>query len=145
MSASTWDKYDSIETGQSKGSWVSIGTLVEPFCILKIKGDFFDLHISLWRYKREKITTLCNIPALYWIFIPYKSWFRHWVAAHICVLSHLRTLNVRAEVRAERIWKCRCDVRACGSFLSVRCAIALLNTFLNKMTIFPVLECLFLF
>ena len=60
---------------------------------------------------------------------------RCWVAAHMCVLSHLRTCDVHAEVRKvfER-------------------AIALLLTVLNKMTIFPVLErpfpvleCTFLF
>jgi hypothetical protein len=65
----------------------------------------------------------------------------------MCVLSHLRTWDVPAEMRAERVWKCACDVRACSLFLSVRCAIALLHTFLNKMTLyfyirtsFPVLE-----
>ena len=51
--------------------------------------------------------------------------FRCWVAAHMCVLSHFRTCDVRAEVRAERVFelwvRCRC-VRA---FLDLRCAIAL--------------------
>ena len=33
---------------------------------------------------------------------------RCWVAAHMCVISHFRTCDVRAEVRAERVWKCAC-------------------------------------
>ena len=33
---------------------------------------------------------------------------RCWVAAHMCVLSHFRTCDVRAEVRAERVWNCAC-------------------------------------
>ena len=46
---------------------------------------------------------------------------RCWVAAHMCVLSHFRTCDVRAEVRAERVWNCACG-SACvwGNF---QCAI----------------------
>jgi len=36
-------------------------------------------------------------------------------------------------VRAKSILKSVRDVRACGSFLGVRCAIALLHTFWNKI------------
>ena len=43
---------------------------------------------------------------------------RRWVAAHMCVLLHFRTCNVRAEVRAERVWNCACIVGACGYFLT---------------------------
>jgi hypothetical protein len=58
----------------------------------------------------------------------------------MCVLSHLRTCDVCAEVRAKSILKGACDVRACGSFLAMLCAIALFHTFLNKITRFSVLE-----
>ena len=51
--------------------------------------------------------------------------YRRWVAAHMCVLSHFRTCDVRAEVRAERVWNSACVVGACGHIFDVRCAIAL--------------------
>ena len=58
----------------------------------------------------------------------------------MCVKSHFRTCDVRAEVRAERFLelcvRCVCVLLVLG----VRCAIALLHTFLNKMTRFPVSE-----
>ena len=44
-----------------------------------------------------------------------------------------RAMCVRKCVR-QGFWNCVCDVRACGSFLVVRCAIALLHTFWNKTT-----------
>ena len=43
----------------------------------------------------------------------------------MCVLSHFRTCDVRAEVRAERVWNCVCVVGACGHIFDLRCAIAL--------------------
>ena len=47
--------------------------------------------------------------------LKYILWRRCWVAAHMCVKSHFRTCDVRAEVRAERVCelcvRCRC-VRA---------------------------------
>ena len=65
---------------------------------------------------------------------------RCWVAAHMCVKSHFRTFHVRAEVRAERYLEL-CVRSACVWLVfDVRCAIALLNTFLKKMTRFSVLE-----
>ena len=58
----------------------------------------------------------------------------------MCVLSHFRTCDVRAEVRAERYFEL-CVRSACvWLVLDVRCAIALLHTFLKKMTRFSVLE-----
>ena len=45
---------------------------------------------------------------------------RCWVAAHMCVLSHLRTCDVRAEVRAERVLNCACVVGAYGHIFDVR-------------------------
>ena len=62
---------------------------------------------------------------------------RCWVAAHMCVLSHFRTCDVRAEVRAERDWNCACVVGACGHNFKVRFAIALFYLFLNVHTYFP--------
>ena len=47
--------------------------------------------------------------------------FRRWIAAHMCVLSHFRT----CDVRAERVWNCACVVGACGHIFDLRCAIAL--------------------
>ena len=46
-----------------------------------------------------------------------------------------RAMCVRKCVR-KGFWNCACDVCACGWFLGVRCAIALLHTFLNKRTRF---------
>ena len=43
-------------------------------------------------------------------------------------------------MRAKSILKSVRDVRACGSFLGVGCATALLHTFQDKMTRFHVLE-----
>ena len=66
--------------------------------------------------------------------------YRCWVAAHMCVKSHFRTCDVRAEVRAERFLEL-CVRSACVWLVfGVRCAIALLHTFLNKMTRVSVLE-----
>ena len=45
--------------------------------------DFFETDVILFLY-----TLMSQIP-------------RRWVAAHVCVLSHLRTCDVRAEVRAK--------------------------------------------
>ena len=56
---------------------------------------------------------------------------RCWVAAHMCVLSHFRTCDVRAEVRAERFLKLRVRCACMRLILGVRCAIALLHTFLK--------------
>ena len=54
---------------------------------------------------------------------------RCWVAAHMCVLSHLRTCDVRAEVRAkgglEMCVRCACA----RPLMSVQCAMALLHSF----------------
>ena len=43
-----------------------------------------------------------------------------------CAVAHMR-------MRAKSILKSVRDVRACGSFLGVRCAIALLHTFCDKI------------
>ena len=55
--------------------------------------------------------------------------FRCWVAAHMCVLSHFRTCDVRAEVRAERVWNCACGSACVWAFNKVRFAIALFYLF----------------
>ena len=54
---------------------------------------------------------------------------RCWVAAHMCVISHFRTCNVRAEAYP---WKC---VRsACvWTFYRVQCAIAHISHFFRKV------------
>ena len=44
----------------------------------------------------------------------------------------MRCAVARVRVRAKSILKSVQDVRACGSFLGVRCAITLLHTFWNK-------------
>ena len=49
-----------------------------------------------------------------------------------CEHAHVRCAVTRVCVRAKSILKSVRDVRACGSFLGVRCAIALLHTFWNK-------------
>ena len=56
-------------------------------------------------------------------FFEYINEIRRWVAAHMCVLSHFRTCDVRAKVRAERVWNCACVVGACGHILTCDCAI----------------------
>ena len=56
------------------------------------------------------------------------------------VKSHFRTCDVRAEVRAERYFQL-CVRSACVLLVfDVRCAIALLHTFLKKNARFSVLE-----
>ena len=68
-----------------------------------------------------------------------------------CAHAHVRCAVARVRVRAKSILKSVRDVRACGSFLGVRCAIALLHTFahflgqncqkmLHSRTSFPILE-----
>ena len=68
--------------------------------------------------------------------------------------AHVRCAVARLCVRAKFILESVRDVRACGSFSGVRCAITILHTFWNKMkrkwhffcfknyfrTFFPVLE-----
>ena len=49
-----------------------------------------------------------------------------------CAHAHVRCAVARVRVRAKSILKSVRDVRACGSFLGVRSAIALLHTFWNK-------------
>ena len=51
-----------------------------------------------------------------------------------CAHAHVRCVVTRARLRAKSILESVRDVRACGSFLGVRCAIALLHTFWNKTT-----------
>ena len=60
-----------------------------------------------------------------------------------CAHAHVRCAVAR--VRAKIILKRVCDVRACGSFLSVRCATAFFHTFKDEMTRFHVLDRLFMF
>ena len=67
-----------------------------------------------------------------------------------CAHAHVR--GAVARVRAKSTLKSVQDVRACGSFLGVRCAITLLHTFWNKtdkkwhlFVLKTVLECPFLF
>ena len=73
-----------------------------------------------------------------------------------CAHVHVQCAVARVRVRAKSILKSVWDVRVCGSFLGVRCAIALLHTFWNKIdrkcyflnysrTSFPALEHPFLF
>ena len=73
-----------------------------------------------------------------------------------CAHVHVQCAVARVRVRAKSILESVRDVRACGPFLGVRCAIALLHTFahflgqncqkmLHFRTSFPVLEHLFLF
>ena len=64
------------------------------------------------------------------------SVIRRWVAAHMCVLSHFRTCDVRAEVRAERHWKSACVVGACGHILTCDFAIALFHLFNDSFVTF---------
>ena len=74
---------------------------------------------------------------------PYFISSRCWVAAHMCVLSHFRTCDVCAEVRAERFLelcvRCVCVQLVFG----VRCAIALLHTFWTEWQDFLYLNILF--
>ena len=55
--------------------------------------------------------------------------FRRWVAAHMCVLSHFRTCDVRAEVRAERVCNCAFGSACVWAYLDLRFAIALFHLF----------------
>ena len=45
----------------------------------------------------------------------------------MCVLSHFRTCDVRAEVRAEMVWNCACGSECVWATFKVRCAIALFS------------------
>ena len=51
----------------------------------------------------------------------------------MCVLSHFRTCDVRAEVRAERVWNCACGSACVWATFKVRFAIALFYLFPEKM------------
>ena len=51
-----------------------------------------------------------------------------------CAHTHVRCAVARVRVRAKSILKSVRDVRACGSFFGVRCAIALLHTLHTKLT-----------
>ena len=57
-----------------------------------------------------------------------------------CAHAHVRCVVAHVRVHAKTILKSVRDVRACGLFLGVRCAIALLHTFWNKATIFIYLK-----
>ena len=46
-----------------------------------------------------------------------------------CAHAHVRCAVARVRVRAKSILESVQDVRGCGPFLGVRCAIALLHTF----------------
>ena len=50
---------------------------------------------------------------------------RRWVAAHMCVLSHFRTCDVRAEVRAGKCLEVCVRCRCVWANFDLRCAIAL--------------------
>ena len=50
-----------------------------------------------------------------------------------CAHAHVRCAVARVRVRAKSILESVRDVRACGPFLGVRCAIALLHTFWDKI------------
>ena len=68
----------------------------------------------------------CSSRYFCWIYCIFSNKvIRCWVAAHMCVLSHFCTCDVRTEVRAESVCelcvRCRC-VRA---YFDLRCAIAL--------------------
>ena len=77
----------------------------------------------------------------------------------VCAHAHVQCAVARVRVRAKSILESVRDVRACVSFLGVRCAIALLHTFATKLpenatflnilscfgTSFPVLDHLNLF
>ena len=60
-----------------------------------------------------------------------------------CAHAHVRCAVAR--VRVQSILESVRDVRACGPFMGVRCAIALLHTFWNKTTIFIYLKDLVIF
>ena len=64
-----------------------------------------------------------------------------------CTHAHKQFVVAHVHVHAKSILKRACCVRACGSFLGMRCAITLLHTFWNKTTrsIYSVLERSFLF
>ena len=47
----------------------------------------------------------------------------------MCVLSHFRTCDVRAEVRAEGVWSCACGIACAWATFKVRFAIALFYLF----------------
>ena len=49
-----------------------------------------------------------------------------------CAHAHVRSAVARVRVRAKSILESVRDVRACGPFLGVRCAITLLHTFCLK-------------
>ena len=51
-----------------------------------------------------------------------------------CAHAHVGCAVARVRVCAKSILKSVRDVRACGSFLGVRCAITLLHTFWDKNT-----------
>ena len=51
-----------------------------------------------------------------------------------CVHAHVRCAVPRVRVRAKSIMESVRDVCACGPFLGVRCATALLHTFSDKIT-----------
>ena len=50
-----------------------------------------------------------------------------------CAHAHVRCAVARVRVRAKSILESVRDVRACGTFLGVRCAITLLHTFCDKL------------
>ena len=63
---------------------------------------------------------------------------RCWVAAHMCVLSHFRTCDVRAEVCAERVWNCACG-SACvwAIFRLAICDRTFLSDYLKRCIFYP--------
>ena len=64
---------------------------------------------------------------------------RCWVAAHMCVLSHFRTCDVRAKMRAERVWNCACGSACVWANIKVRFAITLFYLFSQQFSL--VLTC----
>ena len=74
-----------------------------------LSGHFITNYISIF-HKAEVLTVILS---------------RCWVAAHMCVLSHFRTCDVRAEVRAERVCELCVRCRCVRHIFDLRCAIAL--------------------
>ena len=83
-------------------------------------------EIKVWQYLTMR-TNLQN-----WFNLVSISKNRCWVAAHMCVLSHFRTCDVRAEVGAERVLNCVCESACVWANFKVRFAIALFYLHLHK-------------
>ena len=77
-------------------------------------------------------------------FSDYMNFTQDMSCEGACAHAHVQCAVVRVRVRAKSILKSVRDVRACGSFLGVRCATVFLHIFGTKLPENTILEHLFL-